>query len=58
MNNQVRELFHKNQRSEEMGLEFEANIAEKMRAREYATGKDYRDAIKEAYRASVKKRSE
>lgn len=58
MDKDVRKIFHKSTQNEELGLEFEANIAEKMRTREYASGKDYRDAVKEAYRASVQKRSE
>ncbi|MDV6377784.1 hypothetical protein ORD22_05845 [Sporosarcina sp. GW1-11] len=56
MNKRIRGLFHKDTINEEMGLEFEASADESARVRENATGKEYREALKEVYRATEDKR--
>lgn len=56
MNKRIRGLFHKDTINEEMGLEFEASANETARARENASGRDYREALKEMYRATEDKR--
>ncbi|WP_301109553.1 hypothetical protein [Sporosarcina sp.] len=57
MEKNVREIFHKGTQNEELGLEFEASAAESARRREGASGKEYRNALKELYRSTEKKRS-
>ncbi|ARD47775.1 hypothetical protein [Sporosarcina sp. P33] len=57
MEKDIRHLFHKGTINEEMGLEFEASAEEAARARENSSGKEYRDALKEVYRATEDKRS-
>ncbi|WP_156890537.1 MULTISPECIES: hypothetical protein [Sporosarcina] len=56
MDQDIRHLFHKGTINEEMGLEFEATAEEALRARKNASGKEYRDALKEVYRATEDKR--
>ncbi|WP_155979549.1 MULTISPECIES: hypothetical protein [Sporosarcina] len=56
MDKDIRHLFHKGTINEEMGMEFEATAEEVSRARENASGKEYRDALKEVYRATEDKR--
>lgn len=56
MDKDIRHLFHKGTINEEMGMEFEATAEEASKARENASGKEYRDALKEVYRATEDKR--
>lgn len=57
MEKNARGIFHKGTQNEELGLEFEASAAESARRREGASGKEYRNALKELYRSTEKKRS-
>ena len=56
MDKDIRHLFHRGTINEEMGMEFEATAEEASKARENASGKEYRDALKEVYRATEDKR--
>ncbi|WP_153731655.1 hypothetical protein [Sporosarcina obsidiansis] len=55
-NGNVRHLFNKNNINEEIGLEFEVGAEESARVREYASGKEYREALKDVYRKTEDKR--
>ncbi|MEK4026158.1 MULTISPECIES: hypothetical protein [unclassified Sporosarcina] len=57
MDKNIRHLFHKETINTEIGLDFEASEAEAARVRENATGKEYREALKETYRKTENKRS-
>ena len=52
MDKDIRHLFHKGTINAEMGMEFEDIADEAARVRENASGKEYRDALKEVYRAT------
>ncbi|WP_162805773.1 hypothetical protein [Sporosarcina sp. PTS2304] len=57
MNKRVRRLFHKDTIQEEMGLAFESEANESARVRENASGKEYREAVKQVYRETENKRT-
>ncbi|EGQ26053.1 hypothetical protein HMPREF9372_1920 [Sporosarcina newyorkensis 2681] len=56
MDKNIRHLFHQETINTEIGLDFEASEEEAARVRENATGKEYREALKETYRKTEKKR--
>ena len=58
MDKNIRHLFHKEAANTEFGMDFDSSAEDSMRLRENATGKEYREAIKESYRETERKRSE
>lgn len=56
MDKDIRHLFHKGTINAELGMEFERTAEEMARTRENASGKEYRDALKEVYRETEDKR--